>query len=690
MVENLNKKYNFLLKEGVNETPLNLMKQFINNIDPNILLELCPILTVPKNTIIFHSNKFTCQQLLDEITFLNKNGYSLNFGCNVCNKKNPHLNFSEDIGDKPRISEIANNPNWNNKGKCICSTRIQSRLFGNFNFIGNYDIALNNQMKGTQVFITKEEMKLIDTSFLSIELGFSIKKESNIGDTNIYKTYCEEKGFDGIIFLDYVDKQLINREHDEETFKSACLSCYKLNPDFLNEHNPNAFICPEFSLIHEIGNGGVLGSAKLAIIGMIDLVNNTRIPSPDKKIRFEPLSRIEVKNKFNMLFSNHIKKFHEIAKEEPEVKIYINYSLTSIYKNISISFDDEIFDFYDILSNNIDYFKDKNEFYIKWSDIYEIHGNILVDDLEVCTDAIEGVDDNQYIDYDTIYGKLEIISLMNFNKCNPIPFFKNEYKNQNNDFIYNKASDRLFNYFLSQFIATNLQIEDVIPRLKNYWIPCDDTINIYFLMELFSISYLTCENSQNIHQTISHNISQMILQHDYQNTINYFFEKLNQSQKQIIECMSNYIFNFLNDIITFRTNLDIILQKFDFEVMNDILQNIFIELDNLYETIRQMFYDIIEENPYSFVLEIYKKIYKHSNLEYIQFLIERRDNSKILFLNDVYNILNEQFNVNFNINIDTFINFVMTNSVQSAGYKNKYIKYKQKYLNLKKKLLFII
>ena len=41
-----------------------------------------------------------------------------------------------------------------------------------FNFIGNYDIAIRRQMHGTQIFITKEPMRLIDTSFLSIELSF--------------------------------------------------------------------------------------------------------------------------------------------------------------------------------------------------------------------------------------------------------------------------------------------------------------------------------------------------------------------------------------------------------------------------------------------------------------------------------------------------------------------------------------
>jgi hypothetical protein len=169
-MENLNPKYFLFQHDQIHQA-----LQAMDHNDPTRILQLCPILTIPVGTLIYHSNKFTRAEMLEQIRQLNINRgrYSANKGCEICNINQPIP--TENVGTIPRITELAYNPNVR-EGRCKCLYGRQSRLYGNFNFIGNYDIAIQNQMKGTQAFIVTQEMRLIDMTFINVELGLSPKR----------------------------------------------------------------------------------------------------------------------------------------------------------------------------------------------------------------------------------------------------------------------------------------------------------------------------------------------------------------------------------------------------------------------------------------------------------------------------------------------------------------------------------
>jgi hypothetical protein len=145
------------------------------------LLGLLPRITIPKGTLIFHSNKFTSDMLEKASLEMESKGgwYLKNNGCQNCQLGYvPH----ERVGESPRMNELLFNPNsWNyTTNSCQCLEIKQHRLFGNFNFTGNYNINVTSQMRGTHAYIVNEDIRILDATYTSIELGFSIKNFSDI------------------------------------------------------------------------------------------------------------------------------------------------------------------------------------------------------------------------------------------------------------------------------------------------------------------------------------------------------------------------------------------------------------------------------------------------------------------------------------------------------------------------------
>jgi hypothetical protein len=677
MVENLNKKYEYLLKSiknfNIDVSCIDTMKKYITQLNPKDLLKLCPILTIPKNTIIYHSNKFRCTDLTDELNNLYRSYpyYTQNQDCIGCVIKETH--FTEYIGSKPRISEIANNPNSYNykNGSCTCSTTVQSRLFGNFNFIGNYDIALRRQMRGTQVFITKEDMKLIDTSFMSIELGFSFKRINDFAKTEKYMKYCKENKLDGIIFLDYVDKQIIP-EDNNFTFKSACTSCYKMNPniDMLTQlgivgANPaeiaqNMFICPEFSLIHEIGIGGALGTSKLVNLGMVDLVNDIKIAED----RHQPLPREVVLGKFNMLFSNYNSEFQRVINHQNNVIISINYETSSIYKIIKLNVDGIEYDFYDSLINVLD-MVNHSLFFIKYGDEYDINGNILLYDPNYCVPE-NGITD---INYTTIYGEIEIMSFLKFKKINPFRCNSELYIYSDGNSVYNNASDYLFNTFLSEFFKLDpTQIKQIY---IDFWIPCLPE-NVVWFNEIYEILYICNKDSINSYNEITkHNNYNSLMQGEQ--TYEQIKYRINDNQRKediITKFINPYLYNCLdNQSDKIKTLINRILESSNHL---DSLQLFTNYIDAAHTDFNAQLFYFIKNNIIKAFNLIFSSIKNNEN--FLQQNVE---------IQTLYNNFIKTLIIKLNTKLQTMGIQTLINQ-QNGGYKNKYLKYKQKYLELKK------
>lgn len=227
---------------------INHFKKEIMKLTPREIFENCPIITIPINTLLFHSNIFNCDTMIANSIYplVNENYYvpkmSDGIMCRVCKITKPHHIFP---GEKPRSSEYVMNNNYyeNNRDKkgkkgkksikgCECKefNLGQHRLFGNFNFIGNYWLDLKNPMRGTQVFLTIKPMYFLDISSISIDLGFSLKRFSyfdnvhnkfnshlsEFAKTDIYTKYCKENNLDGLLLIDFTDRQDIGNAEENQ------------------------------------------------------------------------------------------------------------------------------------------------------------------------------------------------------------------------------------------------------------------------------------------------------------------------------------------------------------------------------------------------------------------------------------------------------------------------------------------
>ena len=490
------------------------MKEYIYDVHYEHLLNSCPIITIPKNTLIYHSNKLTREEIVLESDDLSKssgiykkNNFNKCVGCKVKSGIVPR----ENIGDKPRINELVYNPNYGFNGKdCSCDYIQQQRMYGNLNFVGNIDINVNSIMKGNEIFISKEELKILDISYLSIELGFSpkrfmsydftknscfynnlhvvfkkqhinpkyfeelyecfktneaphneklrkqfyliknelekiipkIKDFENLhvfGNTDKYTEYCKKNNLDGIITLDYVD--INNVSEYQEELECAGVSCHIYNEKIFA-------LCPEIILLNDLTNNG-MGTYKLEIIGMIDLVTNINVPNSKKILKdgneIYKLSREDIKNLFNILFTKYDNYINSLY---PELKLSTSYDFT-LYKKLDVvSKETNVsFDFYSIFKEIQSKFI-LDDFYIKYGDTTEIKFDIFKSDKEMLPmlPMLESDYFDDLLKYQKYFPNIEIVSLIELKKLNLTN--NNIYKYLDGTYITECVSDKLFYYLL--------------------------------------------------------------------------------------------------------------------------------------------------------------------------------------------------------------------------------------------------
>lgn len=323
-----------------------MSEEYINQKNQNTiqLLGLLPHITIPKGTLIFHSNKFTSDMLENESQEMERKGgwYPKNNKCQSCLLRHvPH----ERVGESPRMNELLFNPNsWNyTTNLCQCLNIQQHRMYGNFNFTGNYNINVGSQMRGTHAYIVNEDIHILDATYISIELGFSIKNFSDLGDMQVVKQYCVENRLDGITMFDTADPQENVQSATDDVIRGANNSCYKYK--WIDPHTriqKTSYLCPEIVLFHnsndseweylqqrypEVTN---IGTRKIKIMGMVDLIHHE-----------QKLPRAKISNMFDILFSNYLRYVPQYNQEQINMRtgkqigeITIGYGNTNIYKMI--------------------------------------------------------------------------------------------------------------------------------------------------------------------------------------------------------------------------------------------------------------------------------------------------------------------------------------------------------------------
>ena len=325
-----------------------MSEAYINEKNQNTiqLLGLLPRITIPKGALIFHSNKFTSDMLQEASAQLERDSgwYPTNKRCQNCQiLQVPY----ERVGESPRMNELLFNPNsWNYTTKlCECLNIKQHRMFGNFNFTGNYHIAVSAQMKGTHAYIVTEDINILDATYTSIELGYSIKNFSDIGDMQVVKQYCVENGLDGLTMFDTLDPQHNVETAGNDLLRGAENSCYKYKWNDDEGIQRTSYLCPEIVLFHNSNDSEWetlgqryptvvnIGTRKIKIMGMVNLVH--------EQDHRQVLSRDKVSNMFDILFSNYLRYVPEYnqyqvtlrtGKQIEVEKITIGYADTNIYK----------------------------------------------------------------------------------------------------------------------------------------------------------------------------------------------------------------------------------------------------------------------------------------------------------------------------------------------------------------------
>lgn len=348
--------YNLNPRYAMINDDVNVMKQLVSEMNYENLLDLCPRIKIPVGTLFYHSTKESSSSILNKI---NQN---LKFYPKVSNCECPYIKPfpTESIGNKPRIIELSSNPTVKQSG-CHCRTGIQERLYGNFNFAGNYHIELGKTiLKGTEILINNKEVILIDLNYLSIEIGFSPKRffingeqsSNDFGKQNHWQSYCKKNNIDGLIMLDIVDVQEIDVSH------KTILSCY----NFIDPDKNIGVTCPEFALIATLGNHvdkyQPIGTEKLQILGMVDLVDDHNIK----------LERSQVETMFELFFIYLNKILNDVTKDNVIVDL-IYYKNFTLFKQLSIKVKNKLLnvdELFDLLYQYIHKYGDE-KLYVKYN-----------------------------------------------------------------------------------------------------------------------------------------------------------------------------------------------------------------------------------------------------------------------------------------------------------------------------------
>lgn len=408
-MHNLNPRYSLINYD------INIVKDYINSLQPIQLLDMCPRIVVPEGTLFYHSTKLPFDSFFTSNLFYP----SLN-NCQQCKYKTPLPN--EKLGNKPRIMELSVNPNKKEKNICKCVTGQQERLYGNFNFLGNYTIDLGKtKLKSTEVLINIKPIILIDLNYISVELGFSPKTfllnkkevKGKFSLQSVWQQYCRHHNLDGLIMIDLIDKQKIQLDY------KSVFSCYNYK---------NGIACPEFVLLNEIGDDLIpaIGTNKLRLIGAIELYNLTR---EEVEVEYQLLfNRLQV---ILLLYNIDIK----IKYQEP-VKVFKTLEANTSITNVI-----------DILVNHVNNTNTQNDFFITKNDYNKYKDVIYESDLI----ALQNYETYHLELYEPSKIKLDISSPINVNHL--LPKNNTDFYFKNNKVVTHYASDLLFDDMLTKLAA---------------------------------------------------------------------------------------------------------------------------------------------------------------------------------------------------------------------------------------------
>jgi hypothetical protein len=380
MGENLHKAYKFL------NNNVDIVKNILGKMEQTDILDLCPVVKIPKGTLVFHSNQLSVDNLARRVDQRKRavaegQRFYPNGHCNSAQCRMAVPVPTEETGKKPRIYELAFNPTKSRRRQgsqiCACEYNAMSRMYGNFNPVGNYTIALNSgrAMKGTQIYVVSTDMRMIDTSFLSAELGVILKRVSQVGvlkdlldkinyqsGTTLQK-YFSKNNIDGLIMLDSADKQSVKHDVAPGIKDSINFSCYKLLEN-------DSTVCPEFLISHTLGEGGTLGTSKLKILGMVDLFDGGGTA----------LSRDHVTRLFNVMFQK-LAAGLSIAYGKPGVQLKVSYEIMSMFKSLRLAYNGQVipgdkgFSYIDTLDSA--FVGNGRVLWIKYNDTTLVSGDIL-------------------------------------------------------------------------------------------------------------------------------------------------------------------------------------------------------------------------------------------------------------------------------------------------------------------------
>jgi hypothetical protein len=611
-MENINEKIELI-------GDINVLKKDIINCSPEEIFNNCPIITIPVNTLLFHSNIFDCDTMIANSIYplLNHRYYAPKiFGeieCRVCRAKEEHHIFP---GEKPRSSEYIMNNNIYNKSVCACKKKATraKRLFGNFNFIGNYWLDLENPMRGTQVFLTIHPMRFLDISSISVELGFSLKRfiysneqnvlsthSSEFAITEIYTKYCKQNNLDGLLLIDYTDRQnIIDAEENQK--KSAEVSCFKCNID-----GNITTVCPEFTILHEtrpVDYKNPVGTDKMINLGKINLFDEHN----------NKLSRNQVEISINFLLNNYLNRIKEIQKNE---NIIINIESRYFYKIIEIIVDETITEPEYVMRSMFDAAISFKEECIIMKDL------IIVEIFKLPREQINISNINDLI---LFISKFENVN--SFIKWNDDNFF---YKKLNGEIHkYEKLDINIFENDNSQYNHLKL-LNDISARMDVYTLlNTKNNVNIFHFTE----NYIWSEKSMLNPKYIMTNISDSLLY--------YIINK----KYNLIDTYGNfgYLLSNLKKYSSFKDRIVDIDSMRDNEknIITDIISNIHDEINNqvIMRNISNLFFYhkyILIKNELNNIAELFgfEKINEENDEEY-NLLINNFFKNNIQLINDIF------------------------------------------------------
>ncbi len=156
---NLNQKYITTLYN------VDLMKKTVQDMDIKVLLKTCPIVTLKKNALFYHTTSDT-------------------------------ENYKEKLNKKPTYDD-------------------KMTLYY-FNFLNHYQKIIHDQEKNCEILWNTESLKLLDLTKTSVQLGFNptqykLDELHNTSKTTLYN-YCKKNKLDGVITfnIDNIQKEYID------------------------------------------------------------------------------------------------------------------------------------------------------------------------------------------------------------------------------------------------------------------------------------------------------------------------------------------------------------------------------------------------------------------------------------------------------------------------------------------------